>query len=88
VERLTGLYIPLYRQRRKGGDAARDRAGILLVSGLLSVFCFPAPLQQLVVVGFLPITGIPLPFSVVWGVVHAVQLLATGMILGWICGGM
>jgi rod shape determining protein RodA len=61
---------------------ARDRAAILLVVGLLSVFGFHVLYNTGMVVGLLPITGIPLPFLSYGGSFVLVNFLATGLILG------
>jgi len=61
---------------------ARDRAGILVVVGLLSVICFHVLYNSAMVVGFVPITGIPLPFLSYGGSFTLVNFLATGIILG------
>jgi rod shape determining protein RodA len=61
---------------------ARDRGGILLVTGLLSVFAFHVLYNTAMVVGLLPITGIPLPFLSYGGSFTLVNFIATGMILG------
>ncbi|MEM9290414.1 MAG: rod shape-determining protein RodA [Acidobacteriota bacterium] len=42
--------------------AARDRAGLLLMTGLLSLLGFHLLYNTAMVVGLVPITGIPLPF--------------------------
>jgi rod shape determining protein RodA len=60
---------------------ARDRAGILLVVGLVSVFAFHVVYNTAMVVGLLPITGIPLPFLSYGGSFTLVNFGATGLIL-------
>lgn len=60
---------------------SRDRAGILLVVGLLSIFSFHALYNTAMVVGLLPITGIPLPFLSYGGSFTLVNFIATGLIL-------
>ena len=61
---------------------ARDRSGILLVVGLLSLFAFHAVYNTAMVVGLLPITGIPLPFLSYGGSFMLLNFVATGIILG------
>ncbi|HEX2644097.1 MAG TPA: FtsW/RodA/SpoVE family cell cycle protein, partial [Thermoanaerobaculia bacterium] len=61
---------------------ARDRAGILLVSGLLSITCFHVLYNSAMVVGFLPITGIPLPFLSYGGSFTMVNFISAGIMLG------
>jgi len=61
---------------------ARDRTGILLVVGLLAGFAFHVAYNTAMVVGLVPITGIPLPFLSYGGSFTLASFLATGMILG------
>ncbi|HEX5758401.1 MAG TPA: rod shape-determining protein RodA [Thermoanaerobaculia bacterium] len=74
-----GLYIV---SAARVAQRARDRAGILVVVGLLSVFCFHVLYNSAMVVGLLPITGIPLPFLSYGGSFTLYNFLATGIILG------
>ena len=60
---------------------SRDRTGILLVTGLVSVIAFHALYNTAMVVGLLPITGIPLPFLSSGGSFTVVNFLATGLLL-------
>ncbi len=61
---------------------ARDRTGILLVVGLLSVFSVHVLYNTAMVVGLVPITGIPLPFLSYGGSFTLANFFATGLILG------
>ncbi len=60
---------------------SRDRAGILLVVGLVAVISFHALYNTAMVVGLLPVTGIPLPFLSYGGSFTLFNFLATGLIL-------
>jgi rod shape determining protein RodA len=82
IATVFGLYILYIVSAARVAMRARDRAGILLVVGLLSVFCFHVLYNSSMVVGFLPITGIPLPFLSYGGSFTLFNFLATGMILG------
>jgi rod shape determining protein RodA len=79
---VLGLYALYIRSAARIAMRARDRAGIFLVTGLLSVACFHVLYNSAMVVGFLPITGIPLPFLSYGGSFTMVNFLALGMILG------
>jgi rod shape determining protein RodA len=79
---VLGLYVLYIRSAARIALRARDRAGILLVTGLLSVTCFHVLYNSAMVVGFLPITGIPLPFLSYGGSFTMVNFIATGIILG------
>ncbi len=61
---------------------ARDRTAILLVVGLLSWFSFHVLYNTAMVVGLVPITGIPLPFLSYGGSFTLANFVATGLILG------
>jgi rod shape determining protein RodA len=61
---------------------ARDRTGILLVVGLLGGFAFHVVYNTAMVVGLLPITGIPLPFLSYGGSFTLANFMVAGMILG------
>ena len=63
-------------------ERARDRFGILLVVGLLSGFGFHVLYNTAMVVGMVPITGIPLPFLSYGGSFMLANFIATGLILG------
>jgi rod shape determining protein RodA len=61
---------------------ARDRTGILLIVGLLSGFAFHVLYNTAMVVGLLPITGIPLPFLSYGGSFMLANFIGTGLVLG------
>jgi rod shape determining protein RodA len=79
---VLGLYISYITSAARIAVRARDRAGILLVTGLLSVQCFHILYNSAMVVGFVPITGIPLPFLSYGGSFTMVNFLSTGIMLG------
>ena len=61
---------------------ARDRSGILLATGLLSLFAFHALYNTSMVVGLVPNTGIPLPFISYGGSFMLLNFASTGLLLG------
>jgi rod shape determining protein RodA len=61
---------------------ARDRAGVLLVVGLVAGFAAHVLYNTAMVVGLLPVTGVPLPFISYGGSFALASFLATGLILG------
>jgi rod shape determining protein RodA len=61
---------------------ARDRAGILLVVGLLSMTAVHVVYNTAMVVGLVPVTGIPLPFLSYGGSFMLANFIVTGIILG------
>lgn len=82
VASVLGLYTLYIVSASRVAIRARDRAGILLVVGLLSVFCFHVLYNSAMVVGFVPITGVPLPFLSYGGSFTLFNFAATGIILG------
>ncbi len=76
---LFGAYI---LNGARVATRARDRTGILLVVGLLSVFTAHVIYNTAMVVGLVPITGIPLPFLSYGGSFLLANFFATGLILG------
>ncbi len=82
VAAVLGLYALYISSAARIAMRARDRAGILLVVGLLSVICFHVLYNSAMVVGFVPITGIPLPFLSYGGSFTMVNFISTGIILG------
>jgi len=60
---------------------ARDRTGVLLVVSLLSVASFHVLYNTAMVVGLVPITGIPLPFLSYGGSFTLANFAAAGLIL-------
>lgn len=82
VVTMLGLYVLYIRSGARIAMRARDRSGILVVVGLLSVFCFHVLYNSAMVIGFLPITGIPLPFLSYGGTFMLYNFTATGIILG------
>ncbi len=78
---ILSLYSLFIVSAAKIAMRGRDRAGVLLVVGLLGVFCFHTLYNMAMVVGLLPITGIPLPFLSYGGSFTLANYLATGLIL-------
>ncbi|HXU30241.1 MAG TPA: rod shape-determining protein RodA [Thermoanaerobaculia bacterium] len=82
VATVLALFVLYIRSGARIAMRARDRSGILVVVGLLSVFCFHVLYNSAMVIGFLPITGIPLPFLSYGGTFMLYNFTATGIILG------
>jgi rod shape determining protein RodA len=82
VAAVLGLYGMFFTSAARIAARARDRAGILLVAGLLSIVLGHVLYNTAMVVGFLPIAGIPLPFLSYGGSFTMINFIATGIILG------
>lgn len=78
---VLGLYAAYILSALKIAMRARDREGILLVVGLVSVITVHVAYNTAMVVGFVPITGIPLPFLSYGGSFMLMNFAATGLIL-------
>lgn len=79
---VLGLYSLYFVNVAVVAARARDRSGILLVVGLLSMLAFHVLYNTAMVVGLLPITGTPLPFISYGGSFTLLNFLVTGLILG------
>jgi len=75
---LFSLYILSAFQIAARG---RDRAAILLVAGWVSLFTFHVLYNTAMVVGLLPVTGVPLPFLSYGGSFALLNFVATGLLL-------
>jgi rod shape determining protein RodA len=82
IATVLGLYVLYIVSAARVAMRARDRAGILLVVGLLSISCFHVLYNSAMVVGFVPITGIPLPFLSYGGSFTLFNFVSAGIILG------
>lgn len=81
VVTTLGLYTVFLSSALRIATRARDRAGILLVVGFISLFAFHVLYNTAMVVGLTPITGIPLPFLSYGGSFMLLNLVGTGLIL-------
>jgi rod shape determining protein RodA len=79
---VLGLYAVYITSAARIAVRARDRAGILLVTGLLSIQCFHILYNSAMVVGFVPITGVPIPFLSYGGSFTMVNFISAGIMLG------
>ena len=61
---------------------ARDRPGVLLASGLLAVLCVHVLYNAAMVIGLVPVTGIPIPFLSYGGSFALFCFFVTGLVLG------
>lgn len=60
---------------------SRDRSALLLAAGILSMYTFHTLYNLSMVVGLLPITGIPMPFLSYGGSFTLINFLACGLLL-------
>jgi rod shape determining protein RodA len=75
------LYSLLFFRILEGATSARDRLGILLCVGVLSLLFFHVAMNIGMVVGLLPIAGLPLPLLSYGGSSLLSTFLALGLVL-------
>ncbi len=76
------LYGLLFSALLTVAQRAADRTGMLLVVGLIGVLASHVVYNTAMVIGWLPITGIPLPFLSYGGSFLLANLVSLGIILG------
>ncbi|MGH9379669.1 MAG: rod shape-determining protein RodA [Thermoanaerobaculia bacterium] len=79
---VLGLYAWYLLSGVGIASTAADRSSILLAAGLLSGFGFQVLYNVAMVVGLVPVTGIPLPFLSYGGSFLVATFLVTGVLLG------
>jgi len=82
VALVLGLYAAFLGGAAAVAARARDRAGILLVAALASIPAFHIVYNSAMVIGLVPITGIPLPFLSYGGSFTLINWISVGMVLG------
>lgn len=61
--------------------AAKDRFGVLIVAGVISMLLFHITVNIGMTIGLMPITGVPLPFISVGGSSLLINLISIGLVL-------
>jgi len=82
VASVLGLYLMFLYNGLRVAMRAQDRQGSLLVVGLLAILTFHVLYNTGMMIGLVPITGIPLPFLSYGGSFTLFCFFATGLILG------
>ncbi len=75
------LYFMLLMRLLQNAQTAPDRGGALIIMGLVAVFAFHILVNVGMVVGFLPVTGIPLPLFSYGGSSALFTFLALGVVM-------
>jgi rod shape determining protein RodA len=78
---LLLLYFIVLMRLTQNAQTAPDRAGTFLVMGVVSVLSFHILVNVGMVVGFMPVTGIPLPLMSYGGSSVLFMFLALGMVM-------
>ena len=78
---LLLLYFVVLMRLTQNAQTAPDRAGTFLVMGVVAVLSFHILVNVGMVVGFMPVTGIPLPLMSYGGSSVLFMFLALGMVM-------
>jgi rod shape determining protein RodA len=62
-------------------QTARDELGLFMVMGVFAIYCFHTVENVGMVIGFMPMTGIPLPFVSYGGSSIVAVFMAMGMVI-------
>ncbi len=75
------LYLALLLRLVDNGQKANDRAGMFLVMGVAGIFAFQVFVNAGMVIGYMPVTGIPLPFMSYGGSSTIFGFFALGLVM-------
>jgi len=75
------LYLALLLRLIDNAQKAKDRAGMYLVMGVAAIFAFQVLVNAGMVIGYMPVTGIPLPFMSYGGSSTIFGFLALGLVM-------
>jgi rod shape determining protein RodA len=75
------LYTALLLRLIQNAQRAKDRAGMFLVMGVAAVVGFHVLVNVAMVIGYMPVTGIPLPLMSYGGSATMFMFLALGMVM-------
>jgi rod shape determining protein RodA len=78
---LVMLYMGLLLQALKIAESARDFLGSMLAVGVVVIISFQVLVNLLMTVGFMPVTGIPLPFMSYGGSNLLTMMACVGLLL-------
>jgi rod shape determining protein RodA len=75
------LYAALLLRLIQNAQRAKDRAGMFLVMGVAAILGFHVLVNVAMVIGFMPVTGIPLPLMSYGGSATLFVFLALGLVM-------
>ena len=75
------LYLGLILRLVDNAQKAKDKAGMFVVMGVTSVIGFHVLVNASMVIGYMPVTGIPLPLMSYGGSATAFVFLALGLVM-------
>lgn len=76
-----GLYVALLLRLVQNAQRAKDRAGMFLVMGVAAALGFHVLVNVAMVIGYMPVTGIPLPLMSYGGSATLFVFLAMGLVM-------
>ena len=76
-----GLYMALLLRLVQNAQRAKDRAGMFLVMGVAAALGFHVMVNVAMVIGAMPVTGIPLPLMSYGGSATLFVFLAIGLVM-------
>jgi rod shape determining protein RodA len=75
------LYLGLILRLVDNAQKAKDRAGMYIVMGVAAILAFHVLVNASMVIGYVPVTGIPLPLMSYGGSSTAFEFLALGLVM-------
>lgn len=75
------LYLALLLRLVQNAQSANDRAGMYLVMGVAAVLGFHVLVNVAMVIGYMPVTGIPLPLMSYGGSATLFMFMALGLVM-------
>ena len=75
------LYLALLLRLVDNAQKAKDRAGMFLVMGVAAILVFHVLVNAGMVIGYMPVTGIPMPFMSYGGSATIFAFLALGLVM-------
>jgi len=75
------LYLALLWRLINNAQRSKDRAGMFLVMGVATVLGFHAFMNVAMMIGYMPVTGIPLPLMSYGGSATLLAFLALGLVM-------
>lgn len=75
------LYLGLILRLVDNAQKAKDRAGMYIVMGVTAILGFQVLVNTSMVIGYMPVTGIPLPLISYGGSSTAFEFLALGLVM-------
>ena len=81
VHLVLGLLLALVIRSLSGARMPRDTLGLFIIVGVVGIFVFHILVNVGMVIGFMPITGIPLPFVSYGGSSLMTAFIGLGLVI-------